>query len=164
MSAPTTLFDFAVTGSDGAAAPLAAWRGQVALVVNLASRCGFTPQLRGLQALYERFRDDGFVVLGFPCNQFASQTPEDDAAFSGFCRTDYGVTFPLFAKVDVNGEQAAPLFGWLTAAAPGVLGTTAVKWNFTKFLVGRDGLPIGRFAPATSPADLADAVEAALRR
>jgi len=150
----TTLYEFTATDIDGAEQPLAVYRGQVALIVNVASHCGLTPQYRALEALYQAYREQGFVVLGFPCNQFGGQEPGDEASISSFCRSRYDVTVPLFAKVAVNGRHAHPLFRWLKRARPGVLGSTAIKWNFTKFLIGRDGCVRQRYAPVTKPETL----------
>ncbi len=140
---------------DGKDVSLGDWRGQVLLIVNVASKCGFTPQYAGLEALHQRFRDRGFAVLGFPCNQFGKQEPGDEAEIARFCSTTYPVTFPMFAKIDVNGENAHPLYRQLKVAAPGLLGSTAVKWNFTKFLVNREGVAVERFAPTVKPEDIA---------
>jgi glutathione peroxidase len=134
--------------------PLETWRGRVLLVVNTASKCGFTPQYAGLQKLYEKLEPLGLTVLGFPCNQFGGQEPGSAAEIGAFCQTNYGVTFPMFAKVDVNGADAHPLFRYLTRDKPGILGTEAIKWNFTKFLIGRDGVPVARYAPRTRPEEL----------
>ncbi|OZI74761.1 glutathione peroxidase [Bordetella genomosp. 12] len=158
----TTLYDFSATSLAGEQLPLAQWRGQVVLVVNVASHCGFTPQYSGLEELQQRFADQGFTVLAFPCNQFGRQEPGDATEIRQFCDTQYGVTFPLFAKIDVNGADAHPLYRWLKEQKPGVLGTEAIKWNFTKFLVGRDGQVIARYAPTDAPVSLADAIEQAL--
>ncbi len=158
----TTLHDFTVTGLDGTAQDLAQYRGKVALVVNTASKCGFTPQYAGLEALWQAHRDAGLVVLGFPCNQFGAQEPGDAAAIGSFCEARFGVTFPLMAKVDVNGANAAPVYAWLKAEKRGLLGLGAIKWNFTKFLVGRDGAVLSRHAPATKPEALATEIAAAL--
>ena len=147
---------------DGRSLPWSQFDGQVRLVVNTASACGFTPQLAGLQALHQRYGPQGFTVIGFPCNQFGRQEPGDAAAIGAFCSASYGVTFPLMAKCDVNGPQAHPLFAWLKAQAPGVLGTQAIKWNFTKFLVGRDGSVLKRYAPNDAPESLRKDIEAAL--
>jgi glutathione peroxidase len=140
---------------DGRDVSLADYRGKVLLIVNVASKCGFTPQYTGLELLYQRFHDRGFEVLGFPCNQFGSQEPGNEAEIATFCSTTYPVTFPMFRKVEVNGDQADPLWQQLKEQAPGLLGTQAVKWNFTKFLVNRDGLPVERFAPRVKPEDIA---------
>ena len=140
---------------DGRDVSLADYKGQVLLIVNVASRCGFTPQYTGLEELYQRFRGKGLTVLGFPCNQFGNQEPGSDAEIAAFCSTTYPVTFPMFRKVDVNGPNAHPLYEQLKAAAPGLLGSTGVKWNFTKFLVNRAGVPVERFAPTAKPKDIA---------
>jgi glutathione peroxidase len=130
--------------------------GKVILIVNTASQCGFTPQYKGLETLHQQFKDRGFAVLGFPCNQFGQQEPGDAAAIGAFCEKNYGVSFPLFAKIDVNGENAHPLFKFLKKAAPGLLGSEAIKWNFTKFLIRKDGSVHKRYAPQTSPASIAE--------
>lgn len=161
MTRMTTLSDFTATTLTGEERPLSAYAGDVVLVVNTASKCGFTPQYAGLEALYEELREDGFTVLGFPCNQFGSQEPGSEDEIGEFCQLNYGVSFPMFAKVDVNGDDAHPLFEWLKSEKKGLLGGR-IKWNFTKFLVGRDGQVIGRYSPKTEPADLADDVRAAL--
>lgn len=142
---------------------LADFHGKALLVVNTASNCGFTPQYKGLEALWQAYKDRGLVILGFPCNQFGQQEPGDEAAISQFCETHYGVSFPLFKKVEVNGAQAHPLFRALKARAPGLLGSTAIKWNFTKFLIGQDGQVVKRFAPTTKPQDLVGEIEALLK-
>ena len=156
-----TLHDFTARTADGTDQPLSAYAGQVAVVVNTASKCGLTPQFEGLQELYAQYQDRGLVVLGFPCNQFAHQEPGSDAEASEFCQLNYGVQFPMFGKVEVNGPGALPLFAWLRQETSGLLGD-AVKWNFTKFLVGRDGRVIDRFAPTTTPATMRRAIEEAL--
>ncbi|MEA1084805.1 glutathione peroxidase [Sphingomonas sp. CD22] len=158
----TAITDFTVTGADGAAASLDRWAGQVLLIVNTASKCGFTPQYEGLEKLHRRFADSGFEVLGFPCNQFGAQEPGDAAEIASFCSLTYGVTFPVFAKVDVNGAGADPLFVRLKAEAPGLLGSKAIKWNFTKFLVNREGKVVRRYAPTTKPEEIAGDIEALL--
>ncbi|HEU4567146.1 MAG TPA: glutathione peroxidase [Marmoricola sp.] len=157
----TSLGDFTATTLAGEEQALADYAGQVVLVVNTASQCGFTPQYAGLEQIWQKYRDRGFVVLGFPCNQFGNQEPGDEQAIAGFCERNYGVSFPMFAKIDVNGDDAHPLFRWLRSEKGGVLGS-AVKWNFTKFLVGRDGQVIRRYAPATKPESLTGDIEAAL--
>ena len=157
-----TLADISLRTIDGKTETVGDYAGKAMLVVNVASRCGFTPQYAGLEALYRRFADKGFVVMGFPCDQFGHQEPGDEAEIKNFCSLKYDVTFPMFAKVDVNGEGAHPLFEALKRAAPGLLGTQAIKWNFTKFLVGRDGQTIRRYAPTDAPASLAGDIEAAL--
>lgn len=156
------LGDFSAKRIDGETVSLKDYEGQVVLVVNTASKCGFTPQFTGLEAVFQRFHDKGFVVLGFPCNQFLNQDPGSDSDIAQFCSLDYGVTFPMFAKIDVNGPDAHPLFQHLTQAAPGLLGSKKVKWNFTKFLVGKDGKVIDRYAPTTKPEDLVADIEKAL--
>nr|WP_313314260.1 glutathione peroxidase [Dietzia maris] len=158
----TTLADFRASLLDGSGKDLSDYAGQVVLVVNTASKCGFTPQYKGLQKLYEEFRDEGFVVLGFPCDQFAHQEPGSDEEIGAFCERTFGVEFPLFSKIEVNGSSAHPLYEWLKSEKSGVLGGR-IKWNFTKFLVGRDGHVIDRFGPNRKPEDLREAVEAALR-
>ncbi|MFY8102784.1 MAG: glutathione peroxidase [Ramlibacter sp.] len=158
------IYDFEVARIDGQVVPLAGYRGQVLLIVNTASACGFTPQFAGLQSLHATYADRGLAVLGFPCNQFGQQDPGSNESIGQFCQRNYGVSFPMMAKIDVNGDGAAPLYRWLTAQAPGVLGTRAIKWNFTKFLVGRDGGVIRRYAPMHTPAQLARDIEAALVR
>ena len=157
----TTLSDFSATTLTGQERHLSDYAGQVVLVVNTASKCGLTPQYEGLEALYQELRDEGLVVLGFPCNQFGNQESGTEEEIGEFCQVNYGVSFPMFAKIDVNGDDAHPLFEWLKSETKGLLGGR-VKWNFTKFLVGRDGRVIGRYAPATEPADLADDIRAAL--
>ncbi|GGL43086.1 glutathione peroxidase [Phycicoccus endophyticus] len=157
----STLSDFTATTLQGEERSLSEYAGDVVLVVNTASKCGFTPQYAGLQSLYDELKDEGFVVLGFPCNQFAGQEPGTEDEIGQFCQLNYGVSFPMFAKVDVNGPQTHPLFRWLKSERKGVLGGR-VKWNFTKFLLGRDGAVLGRWGPNTEPAALADEVRAAL--
>lgn len=151
MSAPT-VYDFEVLDIHKHRTTLAAYKGNVMLIVNTASRCGFTPQFDGLEKLYQEHKNNGFVVLGFPCNQFASQEPLNEAQIESFCRLDYGVTFPMFAKIDVNGADTHPLYRYLKSHAPGLLGSEIIKWNFTKFLIDRNGNVIRRYAPATPPA------------
>jgi glutathione peroxidase len=157
-----SIHDFEALSISGQPVPLSQHRGQVLLIVNTASACGFTPQLAGLQALHETYGPRGLVVLGFPCNQFGAQDPGSNEEIAGFCQLNYGVGFPMMAKIDVNGANAHPLYRWLTAEAPGLLGSKAIKWNFTKFLVGRDGQVIRRYAPQDAPAKLAGDIEAAL--
>jgi glutathione peroxidase len=147
----TTTYDFEASLLDGTPQKLDAYRGKVLLIVNVASKCGFTPQYEGLEALYRAHKDQGFEILGFPCNQFGHQEPGDASDIRSFCSTQYDVTFPLFAKIDVNGANTHPLYRYLKHAAPGVLGSEAVKWNFTKFLVGRDGKVLRRYASADTP-------------
>ncbi|MEO6079510.1 MAG: glutathione peroxidase [Steroidobacteraceae bacterium] len=157
-----SLYDLSAQRLDGSSGDLAQFRGKVLLIVNVASRCGFTPQYSGLEVLHRKYRDRGLVVLGFPCNQFGAQEPGSEAEIGAFCSSTYDVTFPMFAKVDVNGAAAHPLYQHLKAARPGVLGTEAIKWNFTKFLVGRDGEVVARYAPKDTPESLDSAVAAAL--
>ena len=158
----STLHDFSAQDIQGHEQALSTYQGQVLLVVNTASACGFTPQFSGLQKLQDQWAGRGFTVLGFPCNQFGSQDPGSDGEILGFCQKNYGVTFPMMSKVEVNGANAHPLFKWLTQAAPGVLGTQAIKWNFTKFLVGRNGEVIKRYGSMDKPEALAKDIEAAL--
>ena len=153
---------FSARATDGGEIALERYAGQVLLVVNTASRCGFTKQYAGLEELQQRFGARGFSVLAFPCNQFAGQEPGSDGEIAAFCDTTYRVTFPLFARVEVNGANALPLFGWLKRSRPGLLGVAAIKWNFTKFLLDRSGAVVGRFAPATAPATLSGTIEALL--
>ncbi len=157
-----TLYDVEVTRIDGSVGTLDEYRDRVLLIVNVASQCGFTPQYAGLEALYRKYRDRGFVVLGFPCNQFGHQEPGTEAEIQEFCSDRYDVTFPLFAKIDVNGERTHPLYRLLKAERPGILGTEAIKWNFTKFLIGRDGGVIRRYASADTPESLDQDVAAQL--
>ena len=162
--APTAsdIYAFDARSIAGQPAHFASQRGKVLLIVNTASKCGFTPQFAGLEALWREYRERGLVVIGFPSNQFGAQDPGPDHEIASFCEMNYGVTFPMMAKVDVNGDSAAPVWKWLTAQAPGILGTKSIKWNFTKFLVGKDGNVIKRFAPNDSPESLKSDIEAAL--
>ncbi|MCL4747633.1 MAG: glutathione peroxidase [Burkholderiaceae bacterium] len=160
----TTAFDFKATSIEGKPIALKKYAGRALLVVNTASDCGFTPQYKGLQALHEKYHAQGLEVLGFPCNQFGGQEPGDAEQIGAFCERNYGVGFQMFDKVDVNGVGAHPLFAWLAEQAPGLLGSRKLKWNFTKFLVGRDGKTVKRFAPQDAPQSLAADVEAALAR
>jgi glutathione peroxidase len=153
------IYEFEAIGIDGKPVMLDDWRGQVLLIVNTASQCGFTPQYEGLEALQKRYREEGFSVLGFPCNQFGGQEPGDEAEIAEFCRTSFGVDFPLFAKVEVNGEKAHPLWKALKKSAPGLLGSEVIKWNFTKFLIDRQGHVVERFGPNTKPEQLAYRIE-----
>ncbi len=157
-----TVFDFSAVSLAGQPAPLAQYHGKALLIVNTASACGFTPQYAGLEKLHERFQDRGFAVLGFPCNQFGAQEPGTHEEIGAFCDSKFGVTFPLFAKIDVNGANAHPLYQFLKQSAPGVLGTEGIKWNFTKFLVKPDGTVAHRYAPTTKPEDIAADIEALL--
>jgi glutathione peroxidase len=155
----TAITEFHVKAADGSDADLSAYAGKVLLVVNVASKCGFTPQYEGLEALHRTYADRGFEVLGFPCNQFGAQEPGDAEEIANFCSLTYDVTFPVFAKIDVNGSGADPLYGELKKQAPGFLGTEGIKWNFTKFLVGRDGQVVERYAPTTKPEEIAADIE-----
>ncbi|KQT93874.1 glutathione peroxidase [Marmoricola sp. Leaf446] len=157
----TTLSDFTATSIDGQEVPLSAYDGKVALVVNTASQCGFTPQLEGLEQLHQQYADRGLAVLGFPCNQFGNQDPGSDAEIGAFCQKNYGVSFDMFSKVDVNGDDAHPVYKWLREEKRGLLGEK-IKWNFTKFLVGKDGQVIKRYGSTTKPEKLAGDIEKAL--
>ena len=158
----TSVYDFEANQIGGKPVKLSAFKGKVLLIVNTASKCGFTPQFAGLEALHEKYADQGLAVLGFPSNQFGSQDPGTNEEIGAFCTTNYGVSFPMMEKIEVKGDGAAPLYQWLTKEKPGLLGSTAIKWNFTKFLVGRDGQVIKRYAPLDKPASLAGDIEAAL--
>ena len=158
----TTIADFTATLPNGENVSLADKAGKVLLVVNTASKCGFTPQYDGLEALWRKYRDRGFEVIAFPCNQFGGQEPGNAEEIESFCKVNFGVSFPLMAKIDVNGAAATPLYDWLKTEAPGVLGTKRIKWNFTKFLIGRDGEFIRRFAPTDKPEKLETVIEALL--
>ena len=147
----TTAYDFSARDIDGNEQSLGAWRGKTMLVVNVASKCGFTPQYKGLEELWRSHRDEGLVVLGFPCDQFGHQEPGDEAEIRNFCSTSYDVTFPMFAKIEVNGDNAHPLYKWMKKEQKGLLGTEAIKWNFTKFLIDADGNVVKRYAPNDSP-------------
>jgi glutathione peroxidase len=157
--ASNSVYDFTVRDIKGNEKKMADYQGQVLLVVNTASKCGFTPQFEGLQSLHKELGERGLEVLGFPCNQFMNQDPADDDAISQFCSLNYGVDFPMFSKVDVNGENAHPLFKFLKAEAKGLLGSEKVKWNFTKFLIGRDGTVVRRYPPTTKPEDIKADIE-----
>jgi glutathione peroxidase len=157
-----TVYEFEARKIDGEEVPLDQFKGDVLLIVNTASKCGFTPQYEELQSLYESYKDKGFSVLGFPCNQFLGQEPGDELEIDSFCRLNYGVTFPMFAKVDVKGENAHPLFKYLTETAPGVMGSKGIKWNFTKFLIDRNGNVVDRFAPQTKPLEIESDIKALL--
>lgn len=157
-----SVYDYFAKTLDGQDVSLADYRGQVLLIVNTASKCGFTPQYEGLEALYKAYKDRGFTVLAFPCNQFGAQEPGDAAEIANFCSLTYDVSFPVMSKIDVNGADAHPLYKFLKKEQKGVLGTEAIKWNFTKFLIGKDGQVVDRFAPTVKPEDLKVAVEALL--
>ncbi len=157
----TSLHDFSATAIDGKPIELSSYDGKVVLVVNTASKCGLTPQFEGLQQLYDEYGDSGFTVLGFPCDQFANQELDADDAIADFCQKNYGVTFPMFSKIDVNGDETHPVYQWLKAQKGG-LGTDGIKWNFTKFLVGKDGQVIDRYAPTTKPSKISKDIKKAL--
>jgi len=158
----TTIYDFDALTIDGKKVAMKTFTGKVMLIVNTASACGFTPQFAGLEKLHESYGNKGLLVLGFPCNQFGAQDAGTNDEIAGFCQLNYGVSFPMMAKVDVNGAQAHPLYQWLCAEAPGLLGSKRIKWNFTKFLVGKDGQVLKRYAPTDTPESLVKDIEAAL--
>ncbi|HSN01195.1 MAG TPA: glutathione peroxidase [Rudaea sp.] len=158
----TSIYDFSAKTIDGDEQKLSAYRGKTVLVVNVASKCGFTPQYKGLEALYEKFKDKGLVVLGFPCDQFGHQEPGDENEIKNFCSLNYDVKFPLFAKIEVNGANAHPLYKYLKAQAKGLLGSESIKWNFTKFLIDKDGKVMTRYAPVDTPEKIEKDVAAAL--
>jgi glutathione peroxidase len=158
-----SVYDYSARSIDGQEQPLSQYRGHPLLIVNVASKCGFTPQYAGLEALYRKYHERGLEVLGFPCDQFGHQEPGDEAQIKSFCSLTYGVSFPLFAKIKVNGADTHPLYRYLKRARPGVIGLEAIKWNFTKFLIGKDGEALKRYAPADTPESLEADVEAALR-
>jgi glutathione peroxidase len=157
-----TIYDFEALGMNGKSVKLSQYKGKALLIVNTASACGFTPQFGGLEELHKQYGKQGLVVLGFPCNQFGAQDAGSNDEIASFCQVNFGVTFPMMAKIDVNGAHATPLFNWLCAEAPGLLGSKAIKWNFTKFLVGKDGQVIKRFGPQDTPASLEKDIKAAL--
>jgi glutathione peroxidase len=157
-----SVYDFSATSIEGASVALNTYQDKVLLIVNTASQCGFTPQYQGLQALHDKYRDRGLVVLGFPCNQFGQQEPGDSNEIRSFCETRFGVSFPLFQKIDVNGSNAHPLYQYLTKASPGLFGTEGIKWNFTKFLVDRSGKVVKRYPPTAKPEDLEKDIQALL--
>jgi len=161
-TAMTTAYDFSATDIDGSERPLSDYRGKALLIVNVASKCGFTPQYAGLEQLWRDYRDRGLVVLGFPCDQFGHQEPGDEAEIRSFCSLNYDVSFPMFAKIEVNGDGAHPLWQWLKQQKSGLLGISAIKWNFSKFLIGRDGKVIKRYAPTDKPESLAGDIEKVL--
>ena len=158
-----TLLDIPATTIKGESKTLADFGGKAVLVVNTASKCGFTPQYKGLEALWQQYKDKGLVIVGFPCNQFGHQEPGDEGAISEFCELNFGVTFPLFKKIEVNGANTHPLYVELKQRAPGLLGSQGIKWNFTKFLIGKDGKVVERFAPTPKPEDLVSEIEALLK-
>jgi glutathione peroxidase len=157
------IYSFGVKNIDGKETPLSQYKGKAILVVNVASQCGFTPQYTGLEALYNKYHEKGLEILAFPCNQFGSQEPGNEEEIKNFCELNYHVTFPLFAKIDVNGSDTHPLYQFLKSEEKGIFGTEAIKWNFTKFLIDREGKVLKRFAPQTKPEDLESEVEAALK-
>ncbi|HIK53709.1 MAG TPA: glutathione peroxidase [Synechococcales cyanobacterium M55_K2018_004] len=160
--APASIYEISATSIDGRSVSLDTYRGKVLLIVNTASQCGLTPHYKGLQALYEQYANQGFVVLGFPCNQFGWQEPGSSEQIQAFCEKNYGVSFPLFEKIEVNGSNAHPLYQYLKSAAPGTSGTPEIEWNFAKFLVDRNGMVVKRYAPTTNPEDIAQDVQALL--
>jgi glutathione peroxidase len=162
-SMATSVYDFEALSITGQPAQLASQRGRVLLIVNTASACGFTPQFAGLETLWETYRDQGLTIVGFPSNEFGAQDPGANAEIASFCQLNYGVSFPMMGKVKVNGAEAHPLWKWLTAEAPGLLGSQAVKWNFTKFLVGKDGQVLKRYAPNDTPESMRADIEKALK-
>ena len=155
----STIHEFSAATISGKEVSLADYKGKVVLVVNTASKCGFTPQFAGLEAIYEKYKDQGFVILGFPCNQFGAQEPGTADQIQEFCQLNYGVKFPMFGKIDVNGKNAHPLFKFLTSEKPGILGTEMIKWNFTKFLVDKEGNPVKRYGSNTKPEEIAPDIE-----
>jgi glutathione peroxidase len=157
-----SIYDIPFKAADGSETSLKPFQGKPVLIVNVASKCGFTPQYDGLEKLYQKYKDRGLTVVGFPCNQFGAQEPGSDSEIQSFCKMNYGVTFPVFAKIDVNGSNAHPLYQHLKKEEPGFLGTEGIKWNFTKFLVGKDGKVVKRFAPQTKPEDLEGEIEKTL--
>jgi glutathione peroxidase len=154
LSVAENIYNYKVKAHDSHEVLLEQYRGNVLLIVNVASKCGFTPQYKGLEDLYLKYKDQGLVVLGFPCNQFGAQEPGSEAEIQQFCQLNYGVTFPVYAKVNVNGDKTEPLYQWLKKSAPGLFGTEMIKWNFTKFLVNKDGLVVKRFAPTEEPQNI----------
>ncbi len=158
-----TIYDIKVKTINGEETTLEQYKGNVMLIVNVASKCGYTPQYDGLETLYKKYKDEGLVVLGFPCNQFGSQEPGSEAEIENFCRVNFGVTFPMFSKINVNGEETHPLYQYLKSEQPGILGTEAIKWNFTKFLVDKEGNVVKRFGSSTKPKELEDKIEALLK-
>ncbi|MEY4765592.1 MAG: hypothetical protein RI907_2265 [Pseudomonadota bacterium] len=158
----SSVYDFEAQTIDGRTVPLSDYRGKVLLIVNTASKCGFTPQFEGLEKLWQTYGSKGLMIVGFPCNQFGHQDPGANSEIASFCQLNFGVSFPMMAKIDVNGPEAHPLYKWLVQEAPGLLGTKAIKWNFTKFLVGKDGQVRGRYAPLDTPKSLMQDIERAL--
>lgn len=159
-----SIYDFSVKSIDGKDVKMSDYKGKVLLIVNVASKCGFTPQYKGLEELYRKYQKDGLVVMGFPCNQFAGQEPGSNEEIKTFCKTNYDVTFPMFDKIDVNGDNTAPLYQYLKEQAPGILSTKDIKWNFTKFLIDKNGKVIERFAPATTPESIDEHIARLLKK
>lgn len=159
-----SIYDFTVKSIDGKDVKMSDYKGKVLLIVNVASKCGFTPQYKGLEELYRKYQKDGLVVMGFPCNQFAGQEPGSNEEIKTFCKTNYDVTFPMFDKIDVNGDNTAPLYQYLKEQAPGILSTKDIKWNFTKFLIDKNGKVIERFAPATTPESIDEHIARLLKK
>jgi glutathione peroxidase len=160
----SSIYDFKVKTIEGKETTLAPYKGKVMLIVNVASKCGYTPQYDGLQTLYEKYHEKGLVILGFPCNQFANQEPGTEEEIQHFCRVNFGVTFPMFSKIEVNGENTPPLYAYLKSEQTGILGTEAIKWNFTKFLVDREGKVVARFGPSTKPNEIEEEIEKLLNQ
>ena len=162
MNTEKNIYNYSVKNAAGEKIDLSQYKGKVVLVVNVASKCGFTPQYKGLEALYKEFKNSNFVILGFPCNQFGAQEPGLDSEIQQFCSLTYDVSFPIMSKINVNGSDAAPIYEYLKSSAPGFFGTEIIKWNFTKFLVGKDGQVIKRYAPNTEPKDMTEDIKKAL--
>ncbi len=162
MNTEKNIYDYSVKNAEGLTVDMSQYKGKVVLVVNVASKCGFTPQYQGLEALYKEFKNSGLVILGFPCNQFGAQEPGNDSEIKQFCSLTYDVSFPIMSKINVNGSDTAPVYDFLKSSAPGFLGTEIIKWNFTKFLVGKDGKVIKRYAPNTEPREITEDIKAAL--
>jgi glutathione peroxidase len=162
MNTEKNIYDYSVKNAEGLTVDMSQYKGKVVLVVNVASKCGFTPQYQGLESLYKEFKNSGLVILGFPCNQFGAQEPGNDSEIKQFCSLTYDVSFPIMSKINVNGSDAAPIYDFLKSSAPGFLGTEIIKWNFTKFLVGKDGKVIKRYAPNTEPKEITEDIKAAL--
>ena len=162
-TSPSNFFDFTVKDSKNSDFAFSQLKGKVTLVVNVASKCGFTPQYKGLETLYREFKSQGLNIIGFPCNQFGAQEPGSNEEIQQFCSLNYEVSFPIMAKVNVNGDEAAPVYKWMKKSAPGLLGTEAIKWNFTKFLIGKDGQVVARYSPQTEPKDLVEDIQKALK-
>lgn len=162
MNTEKNIYNYTVKNASGEAVDMSQYKGKVVLVVNVASKCGFTPQYKGLEELYKEFKNSGLVILGFPCNQFGAQEPGNESEIQQFCSLTYDVSFPIMSKINVNGSDSAPIYDFLKSSAPGLLGTEMIKWNFTKFLVGKDGKVIKRYAPNTEPKDIASDIKKAL--